>query len=348
MALCQPNRVRSSNLSLFQFGDDYFQLFCSWLSIKSISDLDVAISNGDDRPVWLKYLGIIDADSINEYSQHCHDSIRWLITRGIRTTRINWSPRMGTINDTTFIGFGSPSKHLNRDNMTENCLGTGGFSMVDCVSLDFTGADICTDKIIKDIARGCPQLNTILLGNNEDLTDESLIELARWCPQIHTIDLSHISKITGGGLSALARGCCQMQSINLNCNYCITDRSVSLLASCCPLLHTVKLGNQNGFDALDVDQEHQIIETNIKALVENCPQLRYLSLHYWPSLRRDFLMDLEIRFPHVQINEDYHSESDYDDDGAAYSDDAYNNDDDDFIDDDYGLIDYAYCYDRYN
>ena len=341
MALCQPYRVRSSNISLFQFGDDYFRLLCSWLSIKSISNLDVAISNADDRPVWLKYLGMIDSDSINEYSQHCHDSIRWLITRGIMTTKINRSPRMETINDTTFIGFGLPSKHLDRDNMKDNSLGAGGFSMKDCVSLDFTDVDICTDTIIKDIARGCPRLQTILLENNGDLTNESLIELARWCPQIHTIDLSQITNITDIGLSALARGCCRLQSINLNCNHSVTYHGLSLLAAYCPLLHNVKLGNWDGLDAWNGDNPvnyQRRIETNIQVIAQGCPQLRYLSLLFCPSLRSDFLLDLEERFPHVHIyatrdNEDDDSEGYYDDDGVAYSDDVYDNDDDDFIDD---------------
>ena len=249
---------------------------------------------------------------------------------------------MDTINDTTFIGFGLPSKHLDRDNIKDNSLGPGGLSMKDCVSLDFTDVDICTDKIIKDIARGCPQLQTILLCNNEDLTNESLIELARWCPQIHTIDLSHIPNITDIGLSALARGCCRLQSINLNCNHYVTACNVSLLASCCPLLHTVKLGNWDGLDGWNGDNDNPVyyqrsVETNIEILLEGCPQLSYLSLLFYPSLRSDFLMDLEGRFPHVHIyaardNEGDDSEGDYDDDGVAYSDDVYDNDDDDFID----------------
>ena len=72
---------------LFQLGDDSFHYLLSWLDLICICELDIAIGNNDERLLWLHSLHTMDSGLVDEYG-HTHLSIRWLITRGARATRI--------------------------------------------------------------------------------------------------------------------------------------------------------------------------------------------------------------------------------------------------------------------
>ena len=79
---------------LFKLGDDDFRCLLSWLDIRSICCLDIAVGNKDERSIWLHSLHSIDSKAVDDY-KHCHASIRWLILirwlvlRGARATSIN-------------------------------------------------------------------------------------------------------------------------------------------------------------------------------------------------------------------------------------------------------------------
>ena len=93
---------------LFQLGDDSFRYLLSWLDLDCICSLDTAIGNGNDRLLWLHSLHTMDSKAVDEH-EHNHSSVRWLITSGVRATRIR---RRGTnlerdpITDETFAGMG--------------------------------------------------------------------------------------------------------------------------------------------------------------------------------------------------------------------------------------------------
>ena len=94
---------------LFKLGEDAFGSLLSWLDIGSICSLDTAVGNKVERLMWLHSLYSIDSKAINDY-EHCHLSIRWLITRGARATsiRARRSNRKSArkITDMTFAGVG--------------------------------------------------------------------------------------------------------------------------------------------------------------------------------------------------------------------------------------------------
>ena len=71
----------------FQLGDDSFHYLLSWLDLVCIGRLDTAIGNEVERSLWLHILHMMDSKAFDEY-EHSHSSIRWLITRGARATRI--------------------------------------------------------------------------------------------------------------------------------------------------------------------------------------------------------------------------------------------------------------------
>ena len=63
MTLFQSNRIHSFSLL---FGEYLFLHVYTWLLIKSICDIDVAIWNANDRLLWKKCLGVVDAPTIND------------------------------------------------------------------------------------------------------------------------------------------------------------------------------------------------------------------------------------------------------------------------------------------
>ena len=322
--------ARSPQPLLFQVGQDLFQILCTWLPLKSVSNLDIAISNADDRLQWMRCLGMMDANVINQYSRFGHSFIRWLITKGVRTTciRIEYDFGCGVnqINDTTFSGFGFPPRQLDIDSMKTSSDYTGGLSIKDCVIVDLTSCRV-TDMNVIDLARGCPQLHTVILRQCSELTDECLIELARWCPRLHTIDIFCVENITNVGVSALCHVCCELRSIDLAYNKNISDVSVAILASCCPLLHTISF-----------DCSEDITGTSLQALALNCPELENVTLYSWteeelsafasacpqmknlslgpcPGMSDDFISELEKRFPNISVTyDDYYSDGDGGDD----------------------------------
>ena len=68
---------------LFRAGKDCMQSIMSYLSIKSICQLDVAVTNTAARVLWLSSLQLTTNRTISE-CKHCNASIIWLVSRGIR------------------------------------------------------------------------------------------------------------------------------------------------------------------------------------------------------------------------------------------------------------------------
>ena len=101
------HRPKSKMSSLFQLGVDSFRHLLSWLDIGSICYLDIAVGNVGERLLWLHSLQMMDSQVVDEY-EHNHSSIRWLIMRGARITRIRLAEieDIGRINDETFRGIG--------------------------------------------------------------------------------------------------------------------------------------------------------------------------------------------------------------------------------------------------
>ena len=96
---------------LFELDDDSFHNLLSWLDLVCICMLDIAIGYTDERLLWLRSLHTIDTKAIDEY-YHSHSSIRWLIMRGARATRIRISGstfERDRITNETFEGVGIQS-----------------------------------------------------------------------------------------------------------------------------------------------------------------------------------------------------------------------------------------------
>ena len=104
-----PLRFHLDMSGLFKLGYYAFLSLLSWLDVGSICSLDTAVGNKDERLMWLRSLHSIDSKAIDDY-EHCHLSIKWLITRGARATSIR-ARRSNLISDRqitdmTFAGVG--------------------------------------------------------------------------------------------------------------------------------------------------------------------------------------------------------------------------------------------------
>ena len=232
---------------LFQLGDDSFRNLLSWLDIGSICYLDIAVGNVGERLLWLHSLQMMDSQVVDEY-EHNHSSIRWLIMRGARITRIRLTQieDIGRINDETFRGIGilyvpnmSRSKRL--VSVLRNVLRRAfGFSMRNCNITN--GAD--TDVSVR--MHGCPHLKHIDLGY----------------PSFLVCGNSNIPRITDIGVSAIAEGCPHLTSISLRTCYNISDIGISAIAQGCPLLISI-----------DLSGCHRISDIGISAIAQGCRDL---------------------------------------------------------------------------
>ena len=113
---------------LFELGDDSFHFLLSWLDFSCLCKLDIAIGNAYERLLWLHSLHMMDSKAVDEY-KHTHSSIRWLIKRGARATRIRVrGPRLELdgITDQTFAGVGSLfTSNADRDDRNSKLINGG-------------------------------------------------------------------------------------------------------------------------------------------------------------------------------------------------------------------------------
>ena len=88
-----PNQSRSNEAILlsrtadrsylFKASNDCMISILSYLSMKDICQLDIAVTNTVARVIWLSSLEVTNHHTINEYT-HNNGSIRWLVRRGVR------------------------------------------------------------------------------------------------------------------------------------------------------------------------------------------------------------------------------------------------------------------------
>ena len=76
-------KPRTSTPDLFQLGDDALWSLLSWLDIKTICRLDIAIGNYTDRSLWFKLLNKINNVDIDNYRLHGNLSVKWMIKRSV-------------------------------------------------------------------------------------------------------------------------------------------------------------------------------------------------------------------------------------------------------------------------
>ena len=139
---------RTSDKSLlFKSSNDCIQSILGYLSIESICQLDVAVTNTAARVVWMSSLQL-SSNLIISDCEHNEASIRWLATRGIRLESLEISDGqwfMSELNGSALLGL---NVSLLRDVSFRKCnIG---------------------DEEVTSLAHSCPYLSEICLYDCED------------------------------------------------------------------------------------------------------------------------------------------------------------------------------------
>ena len=254
--------ISPSHCLLFRASYDSIISILSYLSMGKLCRLDIAVTNTALRVIWLGILRGKNHCTIN-YHKHNHESIRWLIARGISPERLEASydtDITGKINGRTLLDLDISS--LRNISLWNSKIG---------------------DEEVSLVAHGCPKLTEISLLNCHDITDASMIALARCYRQLIFIDIGGCCNITDIGLIAYADACCNVSNaandpemgnasalrrISLSRCKRITDIGLSALGRGCPLLCDINL-----------DFSSNITDIGILALAEGCSLLSIISLY---------------------------------------------------------------------
>ena len=134
---------------LFLNEDLLIFFFASWLDVRTLGIVDTAFTNSQDRLIWLRCLSSIASIALDDW-YHDHSSMRWFLSRGIRTNEIR-------------------VKDSRKWQITEMTFHSSNFLLL--ISIDVSRCLNLLDSGLSALARGCPQLQTINLGGCKTITD---------------------------------------------------------------------------------------------------------------------------------------------------------------------------------
>ena len=176
---------------LFKASNDCMILILSYLSMKDICQLDIAVTNTTARVIWLSSLEVTNHHTINEYT-HSNGSIRWLVGRGIRLVSLKVKNVRCFTHSSALLGL---NVSLLRD-------------------VTFSKSNIGDEEVIM-LAHESPYLSDICLYDCQRVTNAGVIALAKSCVHLLEIDIGNCMKITDDGLVAFTSGCSNVRTANL-------------------------------------------------------------------------------------------------------------------------------------
>jgi hypothetical protein len=139
-----------------------------------------------------------------------------------------------------------------------------------CTTLDKT--------VFVSFAHKCKQLQSLDMSKNAlCVDDEVLCTIAEHCVLLRTLDLTGDTLVSDAGVTALVRGCPLLEDLYLPAESdCITDMSLMAIAQHC-----------RGLRRLVLDNNNQITEAGVAAILQACPMLLYLSVYHCGGLSKE-------------------------------------------------------------
>ena len=289
----------------------------SYLRIRNIFCLDIAITNTPERLAWLSILSASHVYAIDKL-RHCNKSIRWLVSRDISPrSLVILSSRYGDsnkiklndLNPSSLLRISLPYCDLKGEDLLslahgcpnlleislERCKGVKNESVVAfgklCTNMKNINISRCknvNDIGVMAIAQNCSQLSIINISWCKKITDISLLAIARNCPLLSIINISWCEKITDTGLSAIAQNCPKLMRIDFSWCEKITDVSLSAIAENCPLLNSI-----------DISSCKKITNVSLVALAQNCPELHSVDLSWCVNVTSTGLLTLTQNLPQL-------------------------------------------------
>jgi F-box and leucine-rich repeat protein 2/20 len=258
--MMSPTRRSSPDLE-----EHLITLLLDWLDVSSLQLLDEAIMHGAGRGAkldelrlqWLKCLSTnLLALELDEVKID-HDLIRWLIDRGVGTSRIQQTEYSRcTITDATFVGI----------------------FILALKNIDLSGCCSITDEAIRSIVNGCPLLSDISLRDCVLISDTTLFIIAENCHEMRAVDVSNCFQIGVAGISALVHGCPLLQSLAFRGNGNITNSCLATIGLTCEKLLFIDFGQSysENLSSIDCRLSDRITDVGVCALAQGCPLLQSL------------------------------------------------------------------------
>ena len=167
---------KSSTMSFLDLPEMLLTCFLNeWLVMKDICALDQAITSTDLREHWLLLLQTIKYNASFEAWEHSQQSIRWMISRHV--SLYHMVVKFTDIKSNTFANFKMSTLKSFRTRNTEDFHRTS-YRVI--------------DKCLVNIGQGCPNLETIHLGDFITLTEPMVQKLQDYCPNLKVIGNGHV------------------------------------------------------------------------------------------------------------------------------------------------------------
>ena len=228
---------------LFGFSSTEYMilLIMSWLDFYDYGLLDKALTNVEERKLWMTCLlstNMKDLKGIN----YSHSLLRWLIQRRIRPYNID--SRGEKVDDRSFVGIDS--------------------SLLDTLALR---ACKITDTGLLAIVEGSPRLRTFHACKCSYISSNGIMGLSVGCNDLREISLDGCNGLSDRWLSCIAKGCPELTAFAIARSLYVTDTGISWIAGGCRKL-----------DRLTIDNCGNITNSGLRALASGCPDLRIITL----------------------------------------------------------------------
>ena len=154
---------------LFRASNDCLISILSYLGMKDVCRLDIAVTNSAARIIWMSSLQVTNQRTMNECT-HNSGSIRWLVTRGVRLESLK-------VKDGRWF------------TLRMKCSALLGLDLSLLRDVSFRNCNIGDEEVIA-LAQECPHLSEICLHSCKNITDIGVSAIADNCPLLNSIDLS--------------------------------------------------------------------------------------------------------------------------------------------------------------
>ena len=277
-----------------------------WLSLVSVSLLDISYCNSLKRPCFLSMLSSLRTPHRSPFTgrSQCHRSmemISWIVSRNLIVSDVAilsgfclqtamstyLKQHGGSVNVVEIHQLGDLSKSSLIDTLycvQLYCINIREVRLsylvnVDAAALQFLAegcksierlhldyCDVGGTEWADVIATAWPALQEICLTKTS-CTDLNVSTIARRCTQLTRIDVS-LSEVGSIGINAIAAHCPCLQSLSLN-ECTVDDSAIAALAAACPLLREISMRGIG-----------ELTDACLHALCTHCPSLQSIDISH--------------------------------------------------------------------
>jgi hypothetical protein len=264
-------------------------IFSKWLTVHSVSVLDIAVTNTAARNRLFDQLYASmefefennEIDDLNETGD-ARKFVLWLEKRHIRIRCLKLDAIRSWKNvDDDVLKIVADIPHL--------------------MSLNLNCCDRLTDIGINYLSESCTMIQTLQLSGCSGFTDTSMLTLSQGCSMLQTLHLSGCQQITDSGIRFLFQnGSIQLKEFHLALCPQLTNQSITYLSQSCPMLQLLFLSYCDGLTpdylqtlstcqfllSLNICGTH-VTNTGIQYLSQSCTELKYLNLKWCDKVTDD-------------------------------------------------------------